>query len=151
MIDTTPLKPIYKRRRVRLGVLLTVIGFVLFLLGAQPGWFGLDRSPAVGFVQIAVFLVGLGVICLGGYMCLHGLWIGRERTIASDIGLRLVATGYVIAVFSGMADFLGMGSQLTPETSSFGYFQMIGVLLGQIIIGIGFILLLPFRSPILID
>jgi hypothetical protein len=144
-------KPILKRRRVRIGLFLNLVGLFLFLLGAQPGWFGLDRSPVVGFVQIAVFLVGLGVICLGGYICLHGLWIGRERTIASDIGLRLVGTGYVIAVFSGMADFLGMGSQLTPETSAFGFFQMLGVLIGQIIIAGGFILMLPFPSPTLKD
>lgn len=142
-------KPILKRRRVRVGLLLTLLGLVLFLLGAQPGWFGLDRSPVVGFVQISIFLVGLGIICLGGYTCLHGLWLGRERTIASDIGLRLVGTGYVIAVFSGMADFLGLGSQSTPETSAFGFFQMLGVLIGQIMIAIGFILLLPFPSPAL--
>jgi len=144
-------KPILKRRRVRIGLFLNLLGLFLFVLGAQPGWFGLDRSPTVGFVQIAVFLVGLGVICLGGYICLNGLWLGRERTLASDIGLRMVATGYLIAVFSGMADFLGMGSHLTPETSAFGLFQMLGVLSGQIIIGIGFVLLLPFTSPMLKD
>ena len=36
-------------------------------------------------------------------------------TIAADIGIRMVATGYVIAVFCGMADVFGFGTQLRPR------------------------------------
>ncbi len=49
--------------RVQFGVYTTLFGMFIFTLGAKPEWFGLDRSPVVGFVQIAVFLVGLGTIC----------------------------------------------------------------------------------------
>lgn len=133
------------RFRVRLGLVITLVGFLVFLLGADPGFFNLDRSPVIGFVQIAVFLIGLAIICLGGYICLNGLWNSTPKTIAADIGLRLVATGYVIAVASGMADIFGFGTHLQPTLAYFGPWQMRGVLLGQAIIALGFILLIPPR------
>jgi hypothetical protein len=77
-------------------------------VGAKPGWFGWDRSPVVGFVQIAVFLIGLAMICVGGYVGLVALWDSHPRSIVADIGMRLVGTGYVVAVFTGMADVLAL-------------------------------------------
>ncbi|MBE9474076.1 MAG: hypothetical protein IMY85_04235, partial [Chloroflexi bacterium] len=44
--------------RIRLGMILMLVGFVIFLIGAVPDLFGLDRSPVIGFVQITVFLIG---------------------------------------------------------------------------------------------
>jgi hypothetical protein len=134
------------RFRVRLGLGIVVVGLLVFLLGANPGLFGLDRSPVVGFVQIAVFLVGLAIICVGGYICLNGLWNGDPKTIAADFGLRLVSTGYVIAVISGMADVFGFGSHPFPDLPYFGEWQARGVILGQIVIAIGFVLLIPPRK-----
>ena len=86
----------------------------------------------VGFMQIAVFLVGLAMICTGGYVGLSALWGTEQRSIIADIGLRLVGTGYVIAVFTGMADVFGMGSQPLPDVPYFGPWQAGGVLIGQI-------------------
>jgi hypothetical protein len=125
------------------GLILTIIGFFLFTLGAAPEFYGLDRSPVIGFVQIAVFLIGLGIICIGGYASLSSLWKDQERTLAADIGLRLVATGYVISFVSGMADVFGMGNQPWPEIPYFGFWQMTGVIVGQIIIAIGFLMMIP--------
>ena len=62
MTQTQPIPPL-RRTRVKFGLFLLLIGFLLFLLGAKPQIFGLDRSPVIGFVQIAVFLVGLGYLC----------------------------------------------------------------------------------------
>src|SRR5512143_3269710 len=112
-------------RRVRVGLGVTIFGFLIYLIGAEPGFFGLDRSPVVGFVQIATFLVGLGIICLGGYISLVALWNGGQKSIASDIGLRLVSTGYVIAVACGMADIFGFGSNNYPAIPVFGIYQQI--------------------------
>ncbi len=131
---------------VRLGFLTTVVGFFVFTVGAKPAWFGLDRSPVVGFVQIAVFLFGLGIICLGGYVGLTALWGSRERSIAADIGLRLVATGYVLTVFTGMADVFGMGTQVLPEVPFFGPLQATGVEIGQAVIALGFLMTIPQRE-----
>ena len=145
-IDNPRLVVESSRLRVRAGLIITLFGLFVFLVGAKPAWFDLQRSPTVGFVKISVFLVGLAIICLGGYISLRGLWKGMERSIAADIGLRMVATGYVIAVFSGMADVFGMGSQTAPLIPFFGPIQALGVLLGEIVIAIGFLLLIPYRT-----
>ena len=131
--------------RMRAGAVMTLIGLFIFTVGAKPSWSGWDRSPVVGFVQISVFLIGLGIICVGGYVGLGALWKGMPRSIVADIGLRFVATGYVVAAFSGWADVFGMGSQPLPSVPYFGRFQAVGVLIGQVIIAIGFIMLIPFH------
>jgi len=147
-IDQPTRRITYSRRRVRTGLILTLVGFIVFLVGAVPSLFGLDRSPIIGFVQIAVFLVGLAVMCIGGYTCMMALWKDRVPSIAADIGVRMVATGYVLAVFAGMADVFGLGSHLLPKVPYFGGWQARGVEIGQLIITIGFLLLIPFeRRP----
>jgi hypothetical protein len=132
--------------RLRVGFAFVIFGLLVFTLGVDPGLFSLDRSPIVGFVQIAVFLIGLAIICMGGYLVLNALWIGLEKTIAADIGYRLVATGYVIAVVSGMADVFGFGSQPFPFIPYFGPYQATGVMFGQIMIIGGFLMLIPYPS-----
>lgn len=145
--NTQPLPVEPSRIRIRVGLITTFIGLFVFTVGAKPGWFGWDHSPVVGFVQISVFLVGLAIICIGGYVSLLALWKGEPRSIAADIGLRLVSTGYVIAVFAGMADVFGMGSQPPPQVPYFGPLQAAGVLIGQIVIALGFLLLIPYKWP----
>jgi len=131
--------------RIRISLVITLIGLFIFAVGAKPGLFGWDRSLVVGFVQIAVFLIGLFFICLGGYVGLHTLWWGNERTILSDIGPRLVGTGLVIAIFAGLADVFGMGSHTFPLVPYFGPWQATGVLIGQGVIALGFLLMIPFN------
>ena len=135
----------FSQRRVRLGLIITLAGFFIFLVGARPSLFGLDRSPVIGIVQIATFLVGIGLICIGGYLSLLALWKGQNPSIAADIGLRLVATGYVIAVFAGMADVFGFGTQRLPRIPFFGPWQSRGVMFGEAIIAIGFLLMIPYH------
>jgi hypothetical protein len=130
--------------RLRFSFAISILGLLIFSVGTKPDLFGWDRSPVVGFVQIAVFLAGLVFICLGGYIGIQALWWGRERTILSDIGSRVVATGYVISVFAGMADVFGMGSQPYPQTPYFGPLQSGGVLIGQVVIAIGFLMFIPY-------
>jgi hypothetical protein len=125
------------------GLPLMLIGLLIFLLGAQPSIFGLDRSPVVGFVQIAVFLAGLALICLGGYVNFSQQWADSEKSIAADIGVRLVGTGYIIAATAGMADVFGFGSQPWPQVPIFSSLQAIGVIIGEAFIALGFILMFP--------
>jgi len=145
--DTGGFQKPLSRMRIRTGLFITLTGFFIFIVGAKPDWLGWDRSPVVGFVQIAVFLVGLAIICLGGYIGLLALWGGGQRSIAADIGLRLVSTGYVISVFAGMADVFGMGTHPLPNVPYFGPVQATGVVLGEIVIGVGFLLLIPYKTP----
>jgi hypothetical protein len=131
--------------RIRTGLIATVLGFLIFLLGARPSIFNLDRSPIIGFVQIAMFLIGLAVMCLGGYISLMAMWKNSQPSIAADIGMRLVATGFVIAVFAGMADVFGFGSHPLPDVPYFGAWQARGVEIGEAIIAVGFLMMIPFN------
>jgi len=131
--------------RIRFSLIAVGVGLFVFVVGAKPNWFGWDRSPVVGFIQIAVFLMGLAMICLGGYVGLTALWGREQRSIIADIGLRLVGTGYVIAVFTGMADVFGLGTQPLPMVPYFGPWQSSGVLIGQIVIALGFLMTIPYH------
>ena len=131
--------------RIRFSLIAVAVGLFVFVVGAKPNWFGWDKSPVVGFIQIAVFLIGLAMICAGGYVGLSALWGQGQRSIIADIGLRLVGTGYVIAVFTGMADVFGMGSQPLPNVPYFGPWQSSGVLIGQIVIAVGFLMIIPYH------
>jgi hypothetical protein len=140
-----PLPPL-QRSRIRFSLSVAFVGFVFFLVGAQPGWFYLDRSPVVGFVQIAVMLIGLAIMCIGGYVSIHALWRRQPPSIPADIGLRLVSTGYVVTVFSGMADIFGIGSHPLPGVPVFGVWQARGMEIGLAIIAIGFVMMFPFKQ-----
>lgn len=131
--------------RIRFSLICVALGLLIFAIGAKPNWFGWDRSAVVGFIQITVFLIGLALICLGGFVGLSALWGKEQRSIIADIGLRLVGTGYVITVFTGMADVFGMGSQPIPKVPHFGPLQAGGVLIGQSVIAIGFLMLIPYH------
>lgn len=128
---------VYPYRRVKLGVIFTLVGFLILLLGAKPSIFGMDRSPVIGFVQTATFLVGLALICLGGYFALMGFWPKGYTSITADSGIRLVTTGLTIALFSGMADVFGVGSHPIPGVPFFGPLQSLGVVIGEMVIGVG--------------
>ena len=41
--------------RARAGLITTLAGFLVFLIGARPGLFGLDRSLVVGFISWRLF------------------------------------------------------------------------------------------------
>jgi len=143
-MQTRPIRNGISHTRVRVGVTITIIGLLVYVMGADPGLFGLDRSPVMGFVQIAVLLVGLGIMCLGGYLTLNALWNGSEKSIIADIGLRLVTTGYLVSVASGMADIFGFGNHRFPDIPYFGPWQAIGVMIGEMVIAIGLLMLIPY-------
>lgn len=139
--------PPLPRVRIRFSIYVLLGGFLIFLLGADPQLFGLDRSPVVGFIQIAVMLIGIAIICVAGYTIVRALWRRTEPTIIADIGWRLVATGFVVAVFSGLADVFGIGSQTLPITMFFGVWQARGMEISLGVIAIGFVMMFPYQKP----
>jgi hypothetical protein len=147
-IPTQPIpKPINNSFSRRFGLSTTGVGLFLFLLGAVPQYFGLDNSEAIGFVQVGVFTIGLLLICLGGSFALNSLWPRYWRSIAADIGLRLAWSGWVMAGVSAMADIIGLGTRpLRTSFTFFGPWQGYGVLLGEGLIFIGFLMMIPFRK-----
>lgn len=141
---------IIPRRRIQFGLIISVGGFLVFLVGVKPETFMLDRSPVLGFIQIAVMLVGLAIICVGGYISISGLWKGQRPSIAAELGVRIISTGYIIAVFSGFADIFGLGSHPYPEfIPYFGEWQARGVQIAEAFIALGMLMMLPYaRSPL---
>lgn len=131
--------------RVRFSLICVGIGLLIFVIGAKPNWFGWSTIPEVGFIQVAVFLIGLALICIGGFIGIAALWGREQRSILADFGSRLIGTGYVIAAFAGMADIFGMGAQTMPDPPYFGPLQASGVLLGQFVIAVGFLMFMPYR------
>jgi hypothetical protein len=123
--------------RVRFSLISVGVGLLIFVIGAKPNWFGWNRVPVVGFIQIVVFLIGLALICIGGFVGIAALWGKEQRSILADFGSRLIGTGYVIAVFAGMADIFGMGAQTLPDfpTLSFAGHRCLD---GHLVIATGF-------------
>jgi drug/metabolite transporter (DMT)-like permease len=143
-LPTESNNPNITMEHVNTGLVISTLGLLTLLFGSKPEWVGMDRSPVVGFVQITIVLIGLGIMCLGGNIGLGALWGRRQKSILADIGLRLIGTGYVISVFSGMADVFGMTVQKNVKVPFFGPWQAAGLQLGMIIIAAGILILIPY-------
>lgn len=136
---------VFPIRRIRFGIILTLIGVLIFFIGARPELVGMDRSPVIGFIQIGVMLVGLAFICFGGYWAIASLWHKKTLSIAAEIGMRFISTGYVVAAISGLADIIGLGSHpYAVVVPYFGYWQARGVQIGEGIIAVGLLLMFPY-------
>lgn len=137
-------------RRIQFGLIIAVGGFLVLMVGAKPELFLLDRSPVLGFIQVAVMLIGLAFLCIGGYTALMGLWKGQRPSIAAEMGVRIISTGYIIAVFAGLADIFGLGSHPYPQfIPYFGVWQARGVQIAEGFIAIGILMMLPYtRNPL---
>lgn len=123
---------------------LVLVGLFIFILGVNPDIIGMDRSPVVGFVQIGVWLLGFALLLLGATLTVRVVRNGRHSSLRSDIGLRLIATGYVFAVTASFADFLGIGAHRLPDIY-FGPLQVFGLALGVVVSLLGVILYWPSR------
>lgn len=124
---------------------LVLLGLFIFMLGINPDLIGMDKSPVVGFVQIGVWLTGLALLLLGATLAVRVVRNGRAGSLRSEIGLRLIATGYVFAVAASFADFLGIGAHRLPDIY-FGPLQTFGLALGVVLSLLGVILYWPSRS-----
>ena len=120
------------------GVGLVVFGFFVFIFGLFPGLLGLNITPGIGLLQIGVFLVGITLMTLGAYVYMYATrHRAQPRRLREDIGVRLMATGVVIAWATGFADTLGIGSHFGAERPLFGGLQAAGVALGVFVIVVG--------------
>lgn len=139
-----PSKPLTRRqiRRARRWMTLVLVGLLIFLIGVQPDLIGMNRSKAVGFVQIGVWLSGLALLDLAAYGTVHVVRNGKPTSLRADIGSRLIATGYVTAAVASLADFIGVGAQRMPNVT-FGPVQIIGLIIGVLVSLLGVLLYWP--------
>ncbi len=131
--------------RLHLSLSLAVGGAAAFVVGARPEWLGLAHSPEVGFLQIMFMVVGMGVFAGAAAATLRLTWRGEPWPLAAQIGVRILASGYVTLAASVMADVLGLGSQTWPKEAHFGAVQSYGMLVGEGMMLIGMALMLPYR------
>jgi hypothetical protein len=125
-------------RLARFGVATTVFGFFIVVIGLYPDLIRLGLTPGIGLLQIATFLFGISVMTLGAYIYAYATrHRAMPRSLREDIGLRLMATGLVIAYATGFADVLGIGSNFGNERPLLGLFQASGVALGVLVIVVG--------------
>lgn len=142
-----PSGPLTKRqiRWARHWVTLAILGMLVFVIGVSPGLIGMDRSRVIGFIQMGVWLTGLGLVLLGAFLAVRVVRNGRPMSLRAEIGTRLIATGYVVSATATLADFLSIGSHRLPWVY-FGPLQVGGLVAGVILSLIGVLLYWP-RTP----
>ncbi|MGD8813023.1 MAG: hypothetical protein PVI78_00950 [Anaerolineales bacterium] len=124
--------------------ILGLVGLGAFIIGVDPGLIGMDLTPHVGIVQMGTWLAGLAIMLVGGYGAVRIVRNHRPTSLRAEIGLRLIATGYVFSLVASLADYLGIGTQHFPDLS-FGNIQVIGLGFGIAVSVVGLILYWPFR------
>lgn len=128
-------------RLARFGVATVVFGFFVFLIGVYPDLIRLELTPGIGLLQIGCLLFGITVMTFGAYIYAYATrHRAQPRTLREDVGLRLMASGLVIAYTTGFADVLGIGSNFGTERPLLGLFQAAGVALGVLVIIVGIFL-----------
>ncbi len=132
-----------RSRLARAGVTAVVFGFFIFVVGLFPQLINMDITPGIGIWQVAVALVGITFMTLGAYLYTYATrHRALQHRLREDIGVRLMATGLVLAYAAGLADVLGIGSHpATPVTRPYlGEWQAGGVALGVLVVAAGILL-----------
>lgn len=129
--------------------LLLVIGLTISVLSLLADYIGLDLTPGFGVLQMVVLLLGMTCITIGLYGYVYGLRrANAPRSLQADIGLRLGATGLVLAYVAGLSDLIGIGTHVQPhfERPYVGPLQIGGMALGILCISIGLYLYYTSRN-----
>jgi hypothetical protein len=129
--------------------LLLVAGLLVSLLSLLADYIGLDLTPGFGVLQMVALLIGMTCITIGLYGYVYGLrGTNAPRSLQADIGLRLGATGLVLAYVAGLADLIGIGTHVQPqfERPYVGPLQIGGMSLGVLCISIGLYLYYTSRN-----
>jgi hypothetical protein len=125
---------------LRLSILLFVAGIILSALALAAELLGLDITPGFGMIQMFQLLVGVTALTLAGYMQVHcRRRVNVPRSLQADIGIRLGATGLVLAYVCGLADLIGIGTHVNPafDRPHVGPLQLGGLIIGVLTITVG--------------
>ena len=130
----TPAPNLSTSRLARFGVVLVVAGFFLFVIGIFPDLIRLGLTPGIGLLQIGIFLFGTTIMTAGAYIYAYATrHRAMPRRLREGVGIRLMATGQVIAYATGFADVLGIGSHFGAERPLLGLLQTSGIALGMLV------------------
>ncbi len=118
-------------------IFLLVIGLILTLTAVAAEPLGLGTTPAFGVLQMAAFLAGITLLTLAIYLQLYSRRPDdAPRSLQADIGIRLSATGLVLAYTSGFADLFTIGTHVQPAFNRpfVGPLQATGLIFGLVAI-----------------
>ncbi len=135
-----------KLLRIVIGFLF-VMGLIFIMVSLTADWLGLDLTPGFGVVQMFQLLLGLTMLTGAGYLHIYTLRTAdAPRSLQADIGLRLGATGLVLAYVAGLSDLMGIGTHAEPAfvRPFVGWLQLTGLAISVLLITMG--LLLYFTS-----
>jgi hypothetical protein len=128
-------------RLARAGVGIVIFGLLVFVIGVFPDLIRLGLTPGIGLLQITGLLLGTSIMTLGAYVYAYATrHRSQPRRLREDIGLRLMATGLVIAYATGYADVLGIGSHYGADRPLLGLLQASGIALGLFVTLVGLVL-----------
>jgi hypothetical protein len=137
------------RVEVGLSLALFILGLILSVIALGAELVGLDLTPGFGMVQMFQLLLGLTMLTFAGYLRIHSLRPpDAPRSLQADIGIRLGATGLVLAYVCGLADLIGIGTHVQPSFGRphVGPLQMGGLILGTLMITAGLLLYYTSRG-----
>ncbi len=103
----------------------------------------IDLTPGFGMVQMLQLLLGLTALTLAGFVHMYGRRPANvPRSLQADVGVRLAATGLVLAYVSGFSDLIGIGTHILPQFQRpyVGPWQMTGIVVGVLSITLGMLL-----------
>ena len=128
---------------------LLIVGILLvgFSLGAEI--LGLDLTPGFGLIQMVQLLIGLTLLTLAGYIQIYRMRdANTPRSLQADIGIRLGASGLVLAYVAGLSDRLGIGTHVQPafERPYAGPLQLIGIGVAILLVTVGMLLYFTSRG-----
>lgn len=135
-------------RRI-LVIVLLAIGLILTVMAVAAEPLGLGSTPAFGVLQMAAFLVGITLLTLAVYLQLYSRRPSdAPRSLQADVGVRLSATGLVLAYVSGFADLFTIGTHVEPAFNRpfVGPLQATGLILGLVAIVLGIFLYFTSRG-----
>jgi hypothetical protein len=125
------------------------LGLLLAALSLLADYIGLDLTPGFGILQMVVLLIGMTCITIALYGYIYGLRGAQApRSLQADIGIRLGATGLVLAYVAGLADLIGIGTHVEPAFARpyVGPLQIGGISLGILCISVGLYLYYTSRN-----
>ncbi len=128
---------------------LLTLGVLLIVLSLGAELLGLDLTPGFGLIQMIELLIGLTFLTLAGYMQIFATRDPKTpRSLQADIGIRLGATGLVLAYVAGLSDLIGIGTHIEPnfQRPYVGPFQLIGIGLGILLVTMGMLLYFTSRG-----
>jgi hypothetical protein len=137
--------------RIRRIVIITLYMVGVLLVGSAfaAEFTSLGPTPGFGVLQTFFFLSGITALVIGGYLHLAGRRSpDAPRSLQADIGLRLSATGLVLAYVGGFADSIRIGTHIQPafERPYIGPLQWGGIILGLLMIFGGMVLYATARG-----